>query len=368
MFVEKNYIQVEKMKKVGILSMQKVMNYGSFLQAFALKTTIEQLGHKCEFIDIEQGKIFPELKRSMSFLINKAIERYFKYDVLTRIRYTKLFQYRFTQEFFGLLGTDVHTISHFDTVVIGSDEVFNFAQRVPWGYTTQLYGNIKNADRVISYAGSFGHTSMEDIQRFGVTDEISNALKSMDAVSVRDDNSYDIIKALIGIKPAKHIDPVLMFDYDKYAVPCSERDYIVIYTYPNRIKEKREIDAIRSFAHKHNKKIISIGFYFPWADKTVIPTPFEVLGYIKCADYIITDTFHGTVMSIKMNRPFATLIRSSNKQKLTSLLSQFNIADRSVGCMSQLEATLLRHIDYEKVNAMLAQEKNKSIKYLEDNI
>ena len=59
--------------KVGILSMQKVKNYGSFLQGFALKTTIEKLGHQCEFIDIEQGRIFPELRRNFLFLINRRI-------------------------------------------------------------------------------------------------------------------------------------------------------------------------------------------------------------------------------------------------------------------------------------------------------
>ena len=176
--------------KVGILSMQKVMNYGSFLQGFALKKTIEELGHQCEFIDIEQGRVFPELKRSYTFLLKKAVERYMKWDVLTRLRYTCIFQKRFNTEFFNLLGVNTHTITHFDAVVIGSDEVFNFAQRVPWGYTPQLYGKVSNANKVISYAGSFGHTTMQDIEHYGVKDEIKNALFSMAAISVRDKNSY----------------------------------------------------------------------------------------------------------------------------------------------------------------------------------
>ena len=41
---------------VGILSMQRVINYGSFLQAYALKRKLENLGNEVRFIDIESNK------------------------------------------------------------------------------------------------------------------------------------------------------------------------------------------------------------------------------------------------------------------------------------------------------------------------
>lgn len=354
--------------KVGILSMQKVMNYGSFLQGFALKKTIEELGHQCEFIDIEQGRVFPELKLSYAFLFKKVVERYMKWDVLTRLRYTRIFRKRFNTEFFDLLGVNTHTITHFDAVVIGSDEVFNFAQRVPWGYTPQLYGKVSNANKVISYAGSFGHTTMQDIEYYGVKDEIEDSLRSMAAISVRDKNSYELVHKLTGKSPLIHVDPVLMFDYLPYVQLPDLKDYIVVYTYPNRIKDKKEIAAIRSFARKYNKKLISIGFYFPWCDETVIPTPFEVLGYMKQADYIVTDTFHGSVMSLKFNRPFVALVRSSNKQKMTSLLSQFNLANRIVEDINLLEETMLQKSNYDYVNLLLKAERVKSLDYLTQNL
>jgi len=354
--------------KVGILSMQKVKNYGSFLQGFALKKTIEELGHQCEFIDIEQGKIFPELKRSISFLMGKAFERYCKWDVFTRLNYTKRFQQRFQNEFYDLLGANVHTLNHFDVAVIGSDEVFNFAQRVPWGYTTQLYGNIKNADKVISYAGSFGHTTMDDIIHFEVKEEIAKAMKSMKAISVRDKNSFDIVSQLVGNPPIIHVDPVLMFDYLPYVKPVNRKNYMIVYTYPNRIKDKKEIVAIKNFARKHGKRLISVGFYFPWCDESVIPDPFEVLGYMKGADYIVTDTFHGSVMSLKFNRNFAALVRPSNKQKMTSLLSQFHLQERIVDNIDDLENKLLSSSNYKFVNEELMRERERSFEFLKTYI
>ena len=247
---------------IGILSMQKVMNYGSFLQAFALKKTIESWGHQCEFIDIEQGDIFPQLKLTIFFFLKKAFERYFKWNVFTRIYYTRIFQRRFRRDFFRILGVDIHCMQHFNVVVIGSDEVFNFAQCTPWGYTPQLYGKITNADRVMSYAGSFGHTTMKDIEHYELKEEIANSMKTMQAISVRDTNSFNIVKELTGKEPTINVDPVLMFDYSPYIKPADKKNYIIIYTYPNRIKDKKEIAAIRAFARKYNKKIISIGFYF----------------------------------------------------------------------------------------------------------
>lgn len=354
--------------KIGILSMQKIMNYGSFLQAFALKKTIEELGHDCEFIDIEQGQVFPELKRSYSFLIKKAMERYFKWDFLTRIKYTRIFQDRFKNVFFELLGANNQSILHFDTVVIGSDEVFNFAQRVPWGYTPQLYGKIPNADKVISYAGSFGHTTLKDIRIFNVEKEIAENMNTMNAISVRDRNSFEIVEKLTNKQPYIHVDPVLMFDYYSYVKPTNKKNYIIIYTYPNRIKDKKEITAIKRFAKKYKKKLISIGFYFSWCDETIIPDPFEVLGYIKNADYIITDTFHGSVMSLKFNKQFAALVRSTNKQKMTSLLTQFNLQGRIVDTIEKLEEKLQLESDYSFVNSELEKERIRSIDYLRTNL
>ena len=43
------------MRKVGIMSMQRIANYGSFLQAYALKQLIEEVGCNVEFVDYHVG-------------------------------------------------------------------------------------------------------------------------------------------------------------------------------------------------------------------------------------------------------------------------------------------------------------------------
>ena len=87
------YEKIEKMR-IGILSMQHVRNYGSFLQAYALKTTLESMGHQCEFVDIEQGAPLPGLERNLKYLVGMAFKRYFNWNAIVsslgRMKYQKL--------------------------------------------------------------------------------------------------------------------------------------------------------------------------------------------------------------------------------------------------------------------------------------
>ena len=354
--------------KIGILSMQHVRNYGSFLQAYALKTTLESFGNQCEFVDIERGEPLPGLERNLKYLIGMAFKRYFNWNAIVsslgRMKYQKMYYERFDKEYLPELGVHKHTFSEYDLVVIGSDEVFNFNQHAAYGFTTQLYGDVKNAKKVVSYAGSFGTTTKEVVDKFGVRDILANAMGKMSAISVRDDNSFKVVKRLLGKEPCYNVDPVLMFDYQQYAKEPKEKDYIIVYSYPNRIKGKDEIEAIKRFAKEKGEKLISICFYFPWCDETVIPHPFEVLGYMKKASYIITDTFHGCVMSIKFNKQFVALVRDSNRQKMSSLLEQFGLGARMCENFGDLKDRMESEIDYTSINKQIASEAEKSKQYL----
>lgn len=105
--------------------------------------------------------------------------------------------------------------------------------------------------------------------------------------------------------PAPHIDPVLLYDFpevDNISVPMD--NYMVVYACEDRIKGKKA-EAIREFAKRENKKILSLGFYQPFCDEYVLASPLKVLA---------TDTIHGTVFSIKYQKKFGSIIRESNRQ------------------------------------------------------
>lgn len=356
--------------KVAILSMQEVKNYGSFLQAYSLKHNIESLGHSCDFINIVPGEQLGDYKISKFHKIKLLIQRLAGVDFVKRFKSIKTFQTRFSREFLPKLGVKpgVNT-NHYDVVVIGSDEVFNCAQVTWFGFSRQLFGEGLNADKVISYAGSFGATTVQKLEELGIKDVVAGLLKKMDKISIRDANSFKTVKALIGSDPEKHLDPVLIYNYD-HLIPKDVplKDYMIVYTYPGRINDKGEIAAIKQFAKSKGLKLISIGHYFSWCDDVVIPHPFEVLAYFKNAAYIVTDTFHGSVFSIKYNKQFATIVRGMNNNKLSHLLQQFGLDSRIIRSLDDMATILDKAIDYAPVNEMIAKETERSVSYLKENI
>lgn len=122
--------------KVAILSMQEVKNYGSFLQAFSLKKTIESLGNTCEFINIIPGEQLGNYKISKFHKIKLLIQRLWGRDFIRRLSSIYIFQTRFSKEFLPYLGVESErNIRHYDVIVIGSDEVFNCAQKTWFGFS-----------------------------------------------------------------------------------------------------------------------------------------------------------------------------------------------------------------------------------------
>ena len=301
--------------KIGILSMQEVKNYGSFLQAFSLKKNIEELGHECDFINIVPGKQIGEYKQKRFHKLSLLIERLWGWDFLKRFVTIYKFQSRFSKEFHPYLGVRKgKTDGHYDVVVIGSDEVFNCSQKTWFGYTQQLYGEGLDADKM-------------------------------------------------------NVDPVLIYDYSQYMPEKKKRsNYIIVYSYPGRISDKNEIATIQAFAKKKGLPLISIGHYFSWCDDVVVPNPFEVLALFRDAAYIVTDTFHGSVFSIKYNKQFCTIVRDMNNQKLTYLLKQFGLEDRIVKDLAMMTIIMDNSIDYQQVNRIIEDEKKRSLEYIHNEL
>lgn len=361
-------------KKIGIMSMQRIINYGSFLQAYGLKKMIESVSKSdVEFVDYRFGTdITNRLEKTQiqtESILDKILKNRTPWNYLRKMRYFKKIEFSLVQDL-KTIGVDkLNYDCKVDTLVIGSDEVFNCLQPYPVGYSKQLFGSGYENCNLVSYAASFGSTRYLDLQDAGIEQEIRTMLSKFDAISVRDENSAYIVKELLGYEPEIHMDPVLMYDFSqeisKYKT--NEKDYIIVYAYTGRLSRKEE-DYIKRFAKNHNKKIISVGNYSNIADINVICNPLYVFSYFKNADYIITDTFHGTVFSIKMNAKFCTLIRDSNRNKLEALLKKLNRLDRKVEKIEDIERLYNTEIDFSQTNTVIEQERNRTMKYLRENI
>ena len=356
--------------KIGILSMQQITNYGSFLQAYGLKSIIEGLGHTVEFINIKPGEQLPQYRISRFHKIKLMLKRLRVNHPIKQFQCTLKLHKRFDSEFKPELGVRPdRNNSCFDAVVIGSDEVFNVAQTTWFGFSTQLFGEGLNTSRVLSHAGCFGATTVTKLRELGIANRVADLLNNFSAISVRDKNSSDVVSALIGKQPEMNVDPVIAYGFDmEVRVPDIKDNYLLVYTYPGRMNNPDEIKAIREYANVKGLKIVAIANYFDWVDEVVTPHPFEVLGYFKKAKCIVTDTFHGAVMSLKFNKQFGVIVRDMNSNKLTYLLQQFKLDSQIVKSPEELGKVLNSEIDYNTVNNIIKNEQVKSVDYLKKQL
>lgn len=356
-------------KKIGIMSMQRIVNYGSFLQAYALRKMIKSLGYDdVKFLDYKfEKEVIPPTKKVSLF------QRICSHkNILSYIR-KRRFKLRFRNKYQKFLETlDVREKDYskdVDTLVIGSDEVFNCMQVYPVGYSRGLFGKGYEKSNVISYAACFGHTDLEDLKKVGIDKEVAEMLRKFSAISVRDENSKMVVEALVPKKEVEiHLDPVLVGDFgEAFDLPVKLKNYIIVYAYSGRLSPSEE-RAIRKFARVEGKRIVSIGFYQKCADINMIVEPLEVLAYFKKADFVITDTFHGTIFSIKTNTKFCSIVRDSNRNKLGYLLKKMKCESQLIEDINKLDEVYHRDFDFAECNRIILKETKNSKDYLKKNL
>lgn len=368
--------------KVCILSMQKVPNFGSVLQSYALKKIIESFGVSVSFIDIKpndednslmgdraydfksdsegQTDFWGKVKKIDRFLINRI-------KIRKSMNNQNVMLDEFRKDYLSI--DPIQNDDNYDLCVIGSDEVFNCMTKSKWGFTTQLFGNVRNAERVISYAASCGSTIFDEVPD-KVACAIRSSFKRMEAVSVRDNNTYRFVKSLSDIEPVFNLDPVLIYDFKSEIEQLNtkilrNRPFCIVYSYYNRINSKKEIYAIKNFCKRHNFDIVAVGAPQFWINGFEVYTPFEVLKLFSEASFVITDTFHGTIMSYKYSKKYAVIPRESNNNKLSDLINRLSIGDH---LSSVYDLEKIYEINNDTDHIILKEERHKTDEYLKKHL
>jgi len=362
--------------------MQRILNYGSSLQAYALKRLIETLDASVgvEFLDYVPGA--PLLKPSaapntVSRVVAKVTE-YGGVDARLRDKIRFLNHKRaYSRKYLPLIGVE-RELNHdlaVDVQVIGSDEVFNCVQsNTNVGFSRDLFGHDSSAARIVSYAASFGNTTIDRIVQYGVDDILREDLEKLGAISVRDRNSADIVETLTGVRPEIHVDPVLAYDFlgMEKRVPRGRArggSYVIVYAYPGRITHEENL-AIMNWAHGNGARVLCFGGVQECADEFIDCDPFELLAYFRDARAVVTDTFHGTIFSIINSTPFATILRPTvgdgygNEEKLGYLLDLFGLRSRQARDPLDIDRVLSSALDFHAVQEVLVRERARTLDYL----
>lgn len=323
---------------INIYTFQNAINIGAYLQAYALKRVIEDMGAEVYFpynFSVWDQKYDIIAKKPQKILFN--FKRYIKF-----IRAQSVFH--------GSIKNKA------DISIIGSDSVWDVTEKTS-GYIPEMFGINTRSKKVITYAASFGTLTNEDM----VPEKGLKSLKNLSGISVRDLNSKRIINE-IGLQCEVVLDPTLLYDFRNIEERVDEKGYILIYgTFPEKYVSK-----LLELKRKLELKMISVGTYNKWCDESIPVSPGEFIGYVKNAAFIITSMYHGSIFAMKNHKQFISYF---TEKRLTKALTTFEILgmkDRIWGgdLAEPIETLLMKEIDYDTFEIRLSEAKEESISYL----
>lgn len=336
--------------KIGILTHPLGANYGGILQAWALSKYLESIGH--DVVVLNRKNNLPLLKRiAKNILTTCGYKRY------ADPKYSKLI--RFVENNINYsrpLSTDRQMTAYvkqhgLDLVIVGSDQVWrpDFAKKYGFNYFLDF---VPQGVKQASYAASFGLSEWG--YNSNETQTISRLLSKFVAVSVREDEAVKLCKDNLDIEVEHMLDPTLLLDntyYDKIA-SCRKINEPYTYVYWLGSEEEKQ-NAIREFGGQ--TKIVEISL----RGNTQLDSIDDWLSYIKYADTVITDSFHGLVFSILFNKQFYIRSNTSGGNgRVRSLLEMLEIA-------SQLDGDS-KSIDYSIVNRRIHELRQRSYKFISE--
>lgn len=325
--------------KIGILTFHCAHNYGAVLQAYALQEYLLSLGHEVYIIDYRPDylvKLYQVFSRER-IPANSFFLRLLVGECIRLPRYIK--RYKSFNSFIGrymrLASVDLgDAYSDFDAFVFGSDQIWN--KNICGGKYDPIYLGKFGASRdrkKIAYAASAGHISMntKDLSLLDVS------LRDFDMIGVREVSLCKLLQSFFPLKVHTVLDPTLLVDrtvFDQIArKPNVSQKYIVVYQVYLSDDTNRDIMRIaESLAGQIGGIVIDLSFQIAVSAKyRRDASPEEFLGYIKYADAIITNSFHGTAFSVIFQKPFYTVkMHTEIDLRAQSLLEEIALTERFI--------------------------------------
>jgi len=367
-------------KKIGILTFHNAHNYGAVLQAYALKTKLNRMGHEASVLNYRNKYIGRNYKKVLHI-------DFWKRDILPS-RWGKVLR-EVRDVFYGLpewqkqwqvfedftneklldgekrqLTLDEVAAKDIDVYVLGSDQIW--ARELTHGMDPAYFGQFAPDKTKISYAASVPNGSIPENEK----PYFKQYLQSLSHISVREEKLAESLRELTGREVETVIDPTLLLEKEDYQEllhekPLKQGDYIFAYfvveseVLSRCAKKAAELMGCE-LVELHYKKTPTIN-----GDHMVFDAgPREFLTYIKDAKMVLTNSFHGTVFSILFQKKFYSVYKENGR--IENLLGFLGLADRHITEESEIRPN--DEIDYRASEDRLAEYRRKSVEFLAKGI
>lgn len=364
--------------RIGILTLPLHTNYGGILQAYALQTVLERMGHDVCLIEKKRQPLrLPLWKAPLSYgkrIIKNLTGHPFPIFYEQKMNreepvvrqntdkfINKYIKRRIVDDFSDIRGTD------FDAIVVGSDQIWRpkYFPEIEHAYLDFTEGwNIKR----IAYAASFGTGEWEYTSE--QTRRCRDLLRLFDAISVREDSGVNLCREHFNVEARHVLDPTMLltpedyislFEVDKTS---KSKGTLLCYildetpqktTMINKIAEEKNLVPFRVNSKVENP-------IAPLSER-IQPSVEQWLRGFFDAEFVITDSFHASVFSILFNKPFIVVGNNGRGvSRLNSLLGMFGL--KELLYTKDLKKTKYFDIDYLNISDKLNNLREQSISFL----
>lgn len=360
--------------KVGIITLHRALNYGALLQAFALRAAVNELGTCADIIDY-RNDFLEEMYEYPGYFSQRGVKNRIRYILYSRIEKEKRKRFEaFRQQYLGTSAEggykkdDLYKLnSGYDAFFTGSDQVWSpHAHKLDGSFFLDF---VDDSKKKYSYAASFGVASIKK-DYYGL---YKSWLKDFSICSVREKQGDVLIHQILDIPVRIDADPVLLLTKDKWEKSLKfekqSEKYAFIYSFGMTENQKKMAVA----CHKAGMKIYIVGESI--SNPLGVPCKFvgnlgpkEFAGMLFGAAFVITNSFHGTALSIVYNVPFTTeyLVGNASKanSRLENIISETNLQERILTESTDCSDMLNKKICWEDVNIIVDRLRTHSIEYL----
>lgn len=335
---------------IGLVSQFNGMNYGSLLVAYAANKVFEDLGYSVLMINKPYNSKYPYDERNKSYTFAKE-NMYLSY-------------------FYERNQSCIKLNNLVDTFVVGSDTQWWWNDQSESG-THAWLDFVKSSKKKISFSTSFAN-DFTDIPTEQIP-KIKYLYSRFDAISCREESGQQILKNIFNVDSELLFDPTFIVD-SKYFNEIAEKSkikdehyflaYILDYT-PDKV------EALDKFAKSKSKRLRIIPRQYHLGEmKNITDNNCSIEDFLylfKNADFIISDSFHGSVFSILNEKPFVTIINKKRGNTRFRVFEKMNLKERFIDDISLLETyDFTKEINYLFVKKIIEHEKQRAISWLKD--
>ncbi len=364
--------------KIGIVSIHSAHNYGSVLQAYALQEELKKFSNDVKIINY-RPKYFEKQYKMFSLgvysrykgLLNKIVHlgwrtlmiksRYNKYKKFENYIQSK---YNLTKRYTSYNELEKEKLD-FDVIFCGSDQIWN--TDITEGFDKTYYlGFADNKVVKASYAASVGRKEIDSKYE----DEYKKYISRLNYVALREETSKSVIENYTDKNICITIDPTLLIDLQKWddLAKNSKLDisyrYILVYILEENAEFVKIVNAISEYM---NLKVVSVSKKKRFKNESIYSDagPEDFVKLFKNAEFVITNSFHGTVFSLIYKKRNCIVPHQKTSSRMCDLMEKVGLSNRIIRNFNELDVEYItKNFDYNSVETKLTEERKKAEDYI----